>query len=187
MNERRLLLFLTFLPIALAVFIWDLDVDFTSGPPPQPEQLSSDLPITILEQVQLTQFDQRGLQSQRVSSQRLTSFDVNELVQISQPTLELRTDDSFWTATSQNGVFFQNENRLTLNGDVTLQKQDPNTPVTMLTSQLDYYPDMRLAETDTPVSIQATGHDIRSDGISVDLANSIYVLTNQVRSRHEPL
>ncbi|MEQ9022220.1 MAG: hypothetical protein RLN82_05610, partial [Pseudomonadales bacterium] len=85
MNERRLLLFLTFLPIALAVFIWDLDVDFTSGPPPQPEQLSSDLPITILEQVQLTQFDQRGLQSQRVSSQRLTSFDVNELVQISQP------------------------------------------------------------------------------------------------------
>mgnify|MGYP003140608483 CR=1 FL=1 len=187
MKERRLLLFLTFLPVALAVFIWDLDVDFTSSAPPQQEQLSSDLPLTVLEEARLTQFDQQGLQSQRVSSQRITSFDANELVQISQPTLELRTDEGFWTATSQNGVFFQNENRLTLNGDVTLQKHDPDTPVVMLTSQLDYYPDMRLAETDTPVSIQASGHDIRSDGISVDLANSIYVLTNQVRSRHEPL
>jgi len=187
MKESRLLLIMTFLPIALAVFIWDLDVDFTSSPAPQSEQVFNDLPLTILEQAQLTQFDQRGLQSQRVSSQRLTSFDAIELIQISQPTIELHTDDGFWTATSQNGVFYQNDNRLTLNGEVTLQKHDSDTPIVMLTTQLVYYPDMHLAETDTPVSIQATGHDIRSDGISVDLAKSIYVLTSQVRSRHAPL
>ena len=57
----------------------------------------------------------------------------------------------------------------------------------MLTSQLDFYPDSRLAETGEPVSIRATGHDIQSEGISVDLANSVYVLKNRVRSSHEPL
>jgi len=187
MKERRLLLLLTFLPIALAVYIWDLDVNFSSSVLPEPQEQQSNLPLTILEQTQITQFDQHGLQVQRVSSQELTSFELDELIQINQPTIELNTNDGNWTATSLNGMFYQNENRITLSGDVTLQKHDANTPVVMYTSQLDYYPDSRLAETDDPVRIQATGHDIQSEGISIDLAHSVYVLTNRVRSSHEPL
>jgi LPS export ABC transporter protein LptC len=187
MKERRLLLILTFLPIALAVYIWELDVDFTSRILPEPQEQQSNLPLTILEQAQITQFDQHGIQIQRVSSQELASFELNELIQISQPTIELNTNDGHWTATSQNGMFYQNDNRITLRGNVTLEKYDATTPVIMLTSQLDYYPDSRLAETGEPVSIRATGHDIQSEGISVDLANSVYVLKNRVRSSHEPL
>ena len=121
MKERRLLLILTFLPIALAVYIWELDVDFTSRILPEPQEQQSNLPLTILEQAQITQFDQHGIQIQRVSSQELASFELNELIQISQPTIELNTNDGHWTATSQNGMFYQNDNRITLRGNVTLE------------------------------------------------------------------
>ncbi len=187
MKERRLLLFLSFIPLAMAVFIWDLDVEFTRQPETEPQESLQNLPLTILEQIQLTQYDPNGQQSQRVSSEVLVSFEHNEQIEITQPTIELRTEQGYWTATSQRGVFFQSENKLSLGGEVTLQKHDSGTPVIMQTSQLDYYPDARLAQTGTPVHIQATGHDIQSDGISVDLANSVYVLTSQVRSRHDPL
>lgn len=187
MKERRLLLFLTFIPLVMAVFIWDLDVEFTNRPDPEPQEAVQDLPLTVLEQAQLTQFDQNGMQSQRVSGETLTSFELDEQIQITRPTFELRTEQGHWTATSQRGVFYQSDNMLSLDGNVTLQKYDTEAPVIMQTEQLNYYPDVRLAQTSTPVSIQTTGHEIQSDGISVDLANSVYVLTSQVRSRHEPL
>lgn len=187
MKERRLLLLLTFLPVALAVYIWELDVDFTSSVLPEQQEHQNDLPLTILEKAQITQFDQHGVQVQRVSSPELLSFELRELIQINQPTIELHTNDGNWTATSQNGMFYQNDNRITLRGDVTLEKHDASTPIVMLTNHLDYYPDSRLAETDEPVSIRATGHDIQSEGIRVDLTNSVYILTNRVRSSHVPL
>lgn len=212
MKERRLFLFLTFLPIALAIFFWDLDTRLVNSSD-NTQALNNSaideekLPTTILENTRLTQYDISGLQSQQVTSERLLSNNFQKVVDIESPVITLETNDGLWVARSQTGEFNQMENRLSLFGSVTLT-QTPRTrlsgsrtspdesanpsariqnPVQMQTEQLDYYPEIRLAETATPVVITSLGHYIESKGIRVDLTNSVYTLPERVRSTHEPL
>ena len=203
MKERRLFLFLTFLPIALAIFFWDLDTRLSSQPPAPatPEAVNEQrLATTILEKTRLTQYDISGLQSQTVTSERLLSSDFQQIIDIELPVITLETDEGIWVAESQTGEFNQAENRLSLFGSVTLtqtpiehEQSDENLqrrlqrPVQMQTEQLDYYPQIRLAETTTAVLIETQGHHIESKGIRIDLANSIYTLRERVRSTHEPM
>jgi len=207
MKERRLFLFLTFLPVAMAIFFWDLDtrlVNSSTNNSANNNTLVDEekLPTTILEHTRLTQYDISGLQSQQVTSERLLSNDFQKIVAIELPVITLETDDGLWVAKSQTGTFNQLENRLSLFGSVTLT-QTPSiqisdsqikesrpriqNPVQMQTEQLDYYPEIRLAETTLPIVITSVGHHIESKGIRVDLANSVYTLPERVRSTHEPL
>ena len=203
MKERRLFLFLTFLPFALAIFFWDLDTRLSNQPlaPATPPAVNeAKLPTTILEKTRLTQYDISGLQSQTVTSERLLSSDFQQIIDIELPVIRLETDEGIWLAESQTGEFNQSENRLSLFGSVTLtqtpiehEQSDENLqrrlqrPVQMQTEQLDYYPQIRLAETTTAVLIETQGHHIESKGIRIDLANSIYTLRERVRSTHEPM
>ena len=203
MKERRLFLFLTFLPIALAIFFWDLDTRLSNQPPaPATSETVNEqrLATTILEKTRLTQYGISGLQSQTVTSERLLSSDFQQIIDIELPVIRLETDDGIWVAASQTGEFNQAEDRLSLFGSVTLtqtpiehEQSDENLqrrlqrPVQMQTEQLDYYPQIRLAETTTAVLIETQGHHIESKGIRIDLANSIYTLRERVRSTHEPM
>lgn len=225
MKERRLFLFLTFLPVALAIFFWDLDTRLTSTTSEVKATQAVDerrLPNTILENTRLTQYDISGRQSQKVASEKLLSNDFQKLINIEKPIITLETDQGHWLAESQTGTFNQLENKLSLYGEVTLtqtpesvtsegtdnqtmrttqgelsEKSDNEpryiglsrlqSPVQMQTEQLDYYPENRLAETSTQVTITTLGHRIESEGIRVDLANSVYTLPKRVRSTHEPM
>lgn len=208
MKERQLFLFLTFLPIAMAIFFWDLDTRLGLNKNTAPQQTNineEQLPTTILENTRLTQYDISGLQSQRVESFRLLSNNFQKVVDIELPVITLETDDGLWVAKSITGEFNQIENRLSLFGEVTLTRRPTaqelpaeeisqvpvanpiDNPVQMATEQLDYYPEIRLAETTTPVIITTEGHYIESKGVRVDLTRSIYTLPERVRSRHEPL
>ena len=210
MKDRPLFLLLTFLPIALAIFFRGLDTRLAANSREAAHRAIVDeeqLPATILENARLTQYDISGLQAQRVAGRRLFSNDFQKVVDIELPVITFETDDGLWTAESQTGKFDQLKNRLSLFGSVTLARtavkklsqsgdQKPESreqrfrvqnPVQMQTEQLDYYPEMRLAETETSVVITSEGHRIESQGIRVDLANSIYRLPKRVRSTHEPL
>ena len=189
MKERQLFIALTFLPVALAVFFWDLDAKFSAVTLQQEFSSEADnqLPTTILENTRLTQFDLSGTQSQRITSTKLLSHDLEEGVDIQNPVITLETTDGKWVAESLTGEFNQLENRLSLRGSVVLTQSKGQKPVQMRTEQLDYYPEIRLAESASQVVIVAQGHQIESLGIRVDLAHSIYTLPARVRSRHEPM
>lgn len=197
MKDRRLFLFLTFLPIAMALFFWDLDTDFTSSDSKASskstaiETTEQQLPTTILENTRLTQYDVSGQRSQQITGHRLLSSDFHKTIHIELPIIQVETDRGLWIAESQSGQFDQLENRLSLIGAVTLtqkgSREDSHWPVQMQTEQLDYYPDVRLAESTMPVVIESKGHHIESVGVKIDIANSIFSLPENVRSTHAPL
>lgn len=187
MKDRQLFIFLTFLPIALAIFFWDLDTRIVDTQPQENALPAHDLPLTVLDMAKVTQYDLTGNQAQHITSIQLLSKDYEEAVEIQQPVITLETEDGLWLVQSKSGRFSQIENLLSLFGEVTLTQSKGQSPVQMITEHLDYYPADRLAETSTPVVIETEGHHIESKGIIVDLAQSIYTLPERVRSKHEPM
>ncbi len=186
MHSRQIFILLVFLPIAMAVFFWDLDVRI-STPPHELDTGDTDQTSTFLDQVRLTQFDAEGKRSQQIISTLLSSDTHDGTVAIEQPEVTLETDDGRWRVHSLAGEFDQARNRLRLTGSVLLTRENVPNPVQMRTEQLDYYQDLKLAESPAAITIETDGHWITSHGIRIDLTNSVYRLPRRVRSTHQPM
>ncbi|MBC6427629.1 MAG: LPS export ABC transporter periplasmic protein LptC [Cellvibrionales bacterium] len=174
---RRLFVVLIFVPLALVAFFWDFGGDLEQSLP-QGEQ-----PAIALEQVRLTQFDGAGQRALRIESAVLSAQELGGVIDIESPVIEVEAHGSSWRILSQSGQFDQAAGRLRLSGAVRLTRQS-GAAVEMRTERLDYYPQTRRAHTDLLVRIEAQGHRVDSDGVQLDLLNSIYRLSANVRGQH---
>lgn len=193
MKDRRLLILLLLVPIALAVYFWEFSTGLLldNAPASGNTEISGDLsPHMIVEGTEVVQFDDSGEPAHWLRSIELVSPDADqELIHMSNPTVSLDPDDeSRWNATSAQGIYNQSANLLRMTGDVILVREtDEESPITMYAETLDYFPDEGYAESAMPVTIETLGHKIESTGISIDLDNSVFKLKSKVRSQHDPI
>ena len=177
-------------PFGFALFFWDytstilLDTEERSDEP-----AGAGAPQTIVENTELIQFDMDGAPAHILQSDRLYSDESARLIFISSPEIVIDTENSDnWDATSQEGIYDQEDKSVHMLGDVVITRKHPeDDPITISTEALDYYPDRNFAESDTPVIIETAGHRIETIGISVDFHSSVYKLKSQVKSRHDPI
>ena len=175
----------------MALFFWDLEAELSFSPEEKVQSENSiDVPTSIIEIAQLSQFDETGVLSQRLESPELSYTDSINMVTMTNPTIYLQGKSEHWLATSNRGEFDQTNNHIRLIGDVRLSQNstgDSSEPVKMSTEQINYYSESQIAETHMAVVIETDGHYIESQGMSLDIANSIFILTERVRSTHEPM
>lgn len=191
MKDRKLFLFLTFLPILMSLFFWDLETNLSASSQQIDHTVEiQNFPSSIIETAQLSQFDEAGLRSQRLESPELSYTNSIKRMEMVSPEIHVQGKESSWLIESSRGEFNQTNNRISLIGDVTLTQNSnsPSTaPVKMSTEQLNYYSESQIAETNTAVVIETEGHHIESLGMRMDIVNSVFVLTERVRSTHEPM
>jgi len=190
MNDRKLFLFLTFLPLFMALFFWDLKKDVSSFSEETAVSELDKLPSSIVDGAKLSQFDDIGLLSQQLESPELTYSDQTKTMMIKRPVIHLHGKEADWLASSDQGEYRQNEDEISLVGNVQLIQQDPSlakAPIKMHTERLNYHSITQVINTDQAVLITTEGHVIESLGMRLDLENSIFILTEQVKSTHAPM
>lgn len=189
MRRSWFFLILLITPFGLAFFFWDFTSKILTADDTNQEENQTDAPQIIVERTQLTQFNNSGVPAHRLQSEKFLSEQDGGLVHVSEPIIGIDPNKSdSWEAHSKNGTYNPQTKAMQMNGDVVLIRRQPeDDPITISTEVLNYYPDKKFADSDSPVIIETTGHKIETIGMSVDFAASEYKLKSQVRSRHDPI
>lgn len=190
MNDRKLFLFLTFLPLLMALFFWDLKNDFSSSPKDTAVSELDQLPSSIVDKAKRSQFDETGLRTQKLESPKLSYSSQAKTMMIERPVIHLHGKEANWLASSDRGEYRENEEHLSLSGNVELiqnESGEAKAPIKMRTERLNYDSITQIIDTDQSVLITTEGHVIESLGMRLDLANSVFILTENVKSTHAPI
>ena len=171
--------------------------DSTTTTDKQHNSLASLLPDFIIKDFNSQQFDSTGKLQYEMDAKKLTHYPLNDVTELSLPTMNLKGEESsYWAIQAKRGFIASEGNLIELKGDVTLtkqlspgdallHKQDKQAqPITMLTDTLLVHLDKKIAETNKPVIISSTDSVIESIGMQVDFANNRLTLRSNVRGRH---
>lgn len=186
MSERWLFPLLATLPFVLMLFFMDLSINNSpvNDSLSEPEQA----PASIIEKTSIRQFNHEGKLTQKVESRSLTSNVAGNLLNIDAPMVTFTdSQNSHWQLNSKTGIYDRDKEHFIFSENVRLERAKDQQQFILNTEKLDYFPNLRVAETNQPVIISTKGHRLESGGMKIDFSKSMFHFYSGVRSQHAPL
>jgi len=155
-------------------------------------------PFAIARQATSKSFDKEGRLSYTFTANKLEHFRPeieqeesgtnNAYTLIEQPNIHMYREDAPWVIQAQKGKIVRSKDTITLEEDVNIQSKNPDkSTLTLKTDELTIYPQEKLAETASAVTIQSDSGIIRANGMKADLEKKKIRLISKVRGEHDPL
>ncbi|TDY01090.1 LPS export ABC transporter periplasmic protein LptC [Thiohalophilus thiocyanatoxydans] len=156
----------------------------------QPRVISREVrhdPDYYLENFTATSMGENGVAKHRLVADYLEHYPDDDSVVIQQLTLDLfRQDLPPWTAQANQGVVYEQGERVELSGEVELHRPatDHDEALTLLTEKLTVYPQREYAETDAAVTITSDSSETRAIGMQLDVAQGLLELLSDTRGTY---
>ncbi len=145
---------------------------------------------SVITAADFRQYHPSGKLAAHIQSQRATHYTDSNSIEFERPFIKLYpAQASGWTdLESQSGLWWLDQQILTLTGNIVLTQQDDQSePVTVMkTERLSYRQIENFISTDQAVTITRGQAQIRAVGLNADLEKKRMTLLSDVRGRYEP-
>lgn len=148
------------------------------------------IPSTVITGAWLQTFNQQGKLVREMSGDTVEFFDHEDRSVVTNAAVTVMRNDGQastppWHITANQALLLPAINRMELQGDVTLWRDEPKDGRTSVkTEQLLIDTDRRYAETDKAVTISFRNSQATAIGLKADLAGEHLVLPSRVRETH---
>ncbi|WP_290702600.1 LPS export ABC transporter periplasmic protein LptC [Amphritea sp.] len=131
-------------------------------------------------------YDNTGQLKQQLSSSQLEHQPAQQQILVTNPELQLYADNlPSHKASSLNGIIRDNNDFVTLTGEVLLQDNPDLTQANILrTESLMFYPQQSLVKTDNKITITNSTSTTTSVGMTIDTDSGILKLLSDVTGVH---
>lgn len=139
--------------------------------------------------VHSTLFDDQGMVKNTLYGTNVTYNNSTNITLIAHPYATSRAQSGpDWQISADHARMIDKAKIIYLNGHVKLtQPPGQNSQnITLLTSELTYYPDRKFAETTQPVTITQPGMTLNATGMTADLNKGIIKFAKQTRGQYVP-
>jgi lipopolysaccharide export system protein LptC len=136
-------------------------------------------------------YDEQGYLSYELSAEQLTHYEHSGEAFLLAPHFRVSATEnqSGWHATADQGIAYSKVDggrRITLQNSVKLSSDGPPESAYYInTDILDLYPDIQVARTQSPVTIQQATHRLDSVGILANWGQGELSLQDKVQSRYD--
>lgn len=186
-KRTRQLLTLLLLITCLALI---LEEDNTSAVSTPSQKNSAEIPSAFTTSSRIISFDGSTSPHFSMHSTESRFYEAQGRIEISKPQVKLADEGgSFYSLFSETGVFLNNSEKLTLQGDVQLMQldgPDGDTEISIQTPELIVETANRFIHTDQAVKIQQRAHSLEAVGMQLSVEQRTLKLSSQVRGRYVP-
>jgi LPS export ABC transporter protein LptC len=146
----------------------------------------ADLPDIAIEQPFWQLFDERGAARHEVRAARLEQWPGESQARLIEPRLQL-TDNrqKRWQATARRGWIPEDQQRIVLEQEVTLQREPAQRGPVITTEQLRIGRQGDVIETDKPVVLASGNWHFSASGLRAELGRQQLQLLGNVRGTHD--
>ncbi len=133
--------------------------------------------------------NKQGKVNMRFTTPKLVHFKIQNRAQYISPKFELITkSNQKWFISSKKGTSKDGINILNLTGNVNIhQPAGPkNSPFTLTTSQMTFYPQKETMHTEKPVTMIQPGTRVNATGLNANLKTGEIKLLSRARGVYEP-
>lgn len=148
---------------------------------------------SILYGIRSTRFNNQGNIQSVFSAAKLIHYKKTNDTQFVKPKIILysQTQDTKtpWVITAHSGKSFKGSHEILLQDHVKIHQNatSQHGDLTIITSQLTYYPDKQLASTDAVIYLQQPGLTIKGRGLRAELADEHIQLLHEAQGNYEPM
>ncbi|MGV8941482.1 MAG: LPS export ABC transporter periplasmic protein LptC [Lysobacter sp.] len=148
-------------------------------------------PDYVLNEFELVALNAQGKESFTLRAPQLTRDPDAETMDIAQPLFLIPPPETgngdAWKVRADTGWISAAGDELRLRGAVkAISDGRKDAPVTIITEQLNVFPDADRVDSAVAVTIDRPGSILRGHGLEVNLANKQYTLRSEVRSHYVP-
>ncbi|MDZ7662255.1 LPS export ABC transporter periplasmic protein LptC [Thiohalophilus sp.] len=176
--------------ILLVILIGAFSNWLLTGLETQPRMIPREVrhdPDYFLQNFTATRMDENGVARHRLVADYLEHYPDDDTLVIQQLTLDLyREDLPPWTAQANQGVVYEQGERIELSGEVELHRPATahNEALTLVTEKLTVYPQREYAETDAAVTITSDSSETRAIGMRLNVARGLLELLSDTRGTY---
>lgn len=197
MDQRRLI-FLSALLLAIiagAIQWYDRSSSHAQQAATHSQQVA---PESIVSGFAQTTFAETGALQYQLRAEKVTHFSRQAAAEMTKPDIlfyRAQADQDAsgeqaaidWQASAASGVIREDQDTLTLSGDVRVTKPlSGEQALKFDTESLTIKPKAEVASTEDPVTVTQALHVTRATGLHIDIANGKVELLSQVRSQYVP-
>lgn len=145
-------------------------------------------PDFFMHNTRILQLNEAGTTAYQLTSERAVHLRDDDSTLLTEPRLQFFRDNEPlpWLLQAESGRAAEGGNRVDLERNVVLQRDDPaQTTTRMNTEALTLFPDRDYAETAEDVRIEAAGSVTTATGMKVYLNDGRLELLSTVRGQHE--
>lgn len=173
---------------ALSVFVvfWDSPPEVFLNKNKTPETSISRANSYMINS-QTRKFNDQGLQAFSLTTIRGQFFKHQDKFVMDKPKIKANSGNpgkAPWHLTANTGTVFERGKRIVMQGDVNAWQPAPDGNTQIKTTQLTFYPDRDVAETDRKVYLSSPGTRINGVGMKANLDQQTFKLLSKVKSQH---
>lgn len=140
----------------------------------------------FLNNTTIREFNPQGVMTFTLTSREIEENPGDNSADIHRPELNLfRNGRLQWTISAELGTISDDGERLDLKRQVVVQSDDRDTVLT--TPELTFFPDRKLAQTDSPVTLQTPYGMTHAIGLRAEMNDNRVELLQQVRGQYKGL
>lgn len=187
MNRKNLLL-ITLILVLVAIGNWLTEEGVKEVEKRQAKEDQTIQQDYFLSAFTITAMDTDGAPQHRLKATHLKHFSGEGKTELQQPHMVLyKQGQPQWQLTAQQGLLLEQQDEVTLQGDVNVVQLEDEQPLQITTQSLQLQPNSGLAETKEAVTLTQGNNRIEAVGMKIDQNRQRLVLLSQVRGRYETL
>ena len=135
----------------------------------------------------ITSMNEDGQPAYILKARLFEHYNDNSYAIIDEPVIELKQGDQHWLISARTGEIDDNNQRITLRGNVVLLQQDKPQPIRLETEQLEIDTRQQIAKSTQTVSIIQQEFNLQSEGMILNNASGQLELLNSVKGHYVQL
>ena len=182
LNKKQI--FVTIILLSIVVFtIWLIisanKISIHPNLPDKPDAFATDIKSVKLNKL--------GEIDRILISPKIVHYPKNNMSKITKPFAIInKKDEQPWHITSDRGEALEGTKKIILFGNVKIRQLpgENSKNITLLTTEITFYPDRSYIETDKPVTIKQPGNIVKAIGLQADLNTGYIKLLSKVKGQY---